>query len=91
LHIYINRVKIKNVHYFFELKTKQLLQRSIFLYINKFDKLYFIMKKNKLLWVFVSLLAVGGLVFIGNKLYKKSRTTSGNPDKDNRKILIIRK
>jgi hypothetical protein len=49
------------------------------------------MKKNKLLWVFVSLLAVGGLVFIGNKLYKKSRTTSGNSDKDNRKILIIRK
>jgi hypothetical protein len=49
------------------------------------------MKKNKLLLVLVSLLAVSGLGYIGYKLYKRSQTTSGNPDKDNRKILILRK
>ena len=48
------------------------------------------MDKNKLLWASVSLLAVAGLGYIAYTFYQKSRTTSQDPDKNNRKILITK-
>ena len=48
------------------------------------------MDKKKLMWVSVSLLAIAGLGYIGYTFYKKSRTTSQDPDKNNRKIIITK-
>jgi hypothetical protein len=47
-------------------------------------------KGNKALLIFGTLIAVTGLGALGYWLYRRSQTTSGNPDKDNRKILITR-
>lgn len=48
------------------------------------------MDKKKLAWVTVSLLAVAGLGYVAYTFYKKSRTSSQDPDKNNRKILITK-
>lgn len=48
------------------------------------------MDKKKLLWVSVSLLAVAGLGYVAYTFYKKSRTTSQDPDKNNRNIVITK-
>ena len=45
---------------------------------------------NKALIIIASLIGFAGLGYLGYWLYKKSQTSSGNPDKDNRKILITR-
>lgn len=45
------------------------------------------MDKKKLLWVSVSLLAIAGLGYVAYTFYQKSRTTSQDPDKNNRKIV----
>lgn len=45
---------------------------------------------NKALLISGTLLSVAGLGYLGYYLYKRNQTTSGNPDKDNRKILITR-
>jgi uncharacterized membrane protein YebE (DUF533 family) len=47
-------------------------------------------KGSKALLIFGTLIGVAGLSYLGYWLYKRSQTTSGNPDKDNRKILITR-
>ena len=41
---------------------------------------------NRALIIFGTLIGVAGLGYLGYWLYKRSQTTSGNPDKDNRKI-----
>ena len=48
------------------------------------------MNKSKLTKLAIALLALGGLGYIGYYFYQKSRLKSGNPDKDNRNILIKR-
>jgi hypothetical protein len=48
------------------------------------------MNKKKLLWVSASIIALAGLAYLGNYLYKKRRTTSQDPDKNNRKIIITK-
>lgn len=48
------------------------------------------MDKNKLIRVSVSLLALAGLGYIAYTFYQKSRTTSQDPDKNNRKIIITK-
>jgi hypothetical protein len=47
-------------------------------------------KGNKALIIFATLIGVAGLGALSYWLYRRSQTTSGNPDKDNRKILITR-
>lgn len=47
-------------------------------------------KGNKALIIVATLIGVAGLGYLGYWLYKRSQTTSGNPEKDNRKILITR-
>jgi uncharacterized membrane protein YebE (DUF533 family) len=46
------------------------------------------MERTKVTRLAVSLLAIGGLAYLGLYFYKKSRTTSQDPDKNNRKIII---
>lgn len=48
------------------------------------------MDKKKLLWVSVSLLAVAGIGYVAYTFYQKSRTSSQDPDKNNRKIIITK-
>jgi uncharacterized membrane protein YebE (DUF533 family) len=48
------------------------------------------MDKSKVTKLAVSLLALGGLAYLGYYFYKKSRTTSQDPDKNNRKIIITK-
>jgi hypothetical protein len=48
------------------------------------------MDKSKITRIAVTLLALGGLGYLGYSLYKKSRTTSQDPDKNNRKIIITK-
>jgi uncharacterized membrane protein YebE (DUF533 family) len=45
---------------------------------------------NKALIIIGTLIGVAGLVYFGYWLYNQSRLKSGNPDKDNRNILIKR-
>ena len=45
------------------------------------------MDKSKVTKLAVSLLALGGLAYLGYYFYKKSRTTSQDPDKNNRNIV----
>ena len=47
-------------------------------------------KGNKALIIFATLIGVAGLGYLGYWLYNQSRLKSGNPDKDNRNILIKR-
>lgn len=48
------------------------------------------MDKNKLIRVSVSLLAIAGLGYIAYTFYQKSRTSSKDPDKNNRRIIITK-
>ena len=48
------------------------------------------MERAKLTRLAVTLLALGGLGYIGYYFYKKSRTTSQDPDKNNRNIIITK-
>lgn len=48
------------------------------------------MNKSKVTKLAIALLALGGLGYIGYYFYQKNRLKSGNPDKDNRNILIKR-
>lgn len=48
------------------------------------------MERTKVIRLAVSLLAIGGLGYIAYYFYSKSKLKSGNPDKDNRKILFTR-
>jgi uncharacterized membrane protein YebE (DUF533 family) len=48
------------------------------------------MNKRKLLWVSASVIALAGLGYLGYYFYKKSKTTSQDPDKNNRKIIITK-
>ena len=48
------------------------------------------MDKSKVTKLAVSLLALGGLAYLGYYFYKKGRTTSKDPDKNNRKIIITK-
>jgi len=45
------------------------------------------MDKSKVTKLAVALLALGGLGYLGYYFYKKSRTTSQDPDKNNRNIV----
>lgn len=45
------------------------------------------MDNKKLVRVTVSLLVIAGLGYVAYTFYKKSRTTSQDPDKNNRKII----
>jgi len=47
-------------------------------------------KGNKALIIIGALIGVAGLGYLGYWLYNQSRLKSGNPDKDNRNILIKR-
>lgn len=47
------------------------------------------MNSKKVTWIAVTILAIGGLSYIGYTLYRKSQTSSQDPNKNNRKILII--
>lgn len=45
------------------------------------------MDNKKLLWGSVALIGVAALGFIAYYAYSKSRTKSGNPEKDNRQVI----
>jgi len=45
------------------------------------------MDKSKFTKLAVTLLALGGLAYIGYYFYRKSKTTSQDPDKNNRNII----
>ena len=47
------------------------------------------MNRKKITWIAVTVLAIGGLSYLGYYMYKKSQTSSQDPNKNNRKILII--
>ena len=46
--------------------------------------------RKKIIWGIVGVLATAGLVYVGYRWYKKSKTLSGNQTKDSRKITISR-
>jgi uncharacterized membrane protein YebE (DUF533 family) len=48
------------------------------------------MDKSKLTKLAVTLLALGGLGYLGYYFYKKSKTTSQDPDKNNRNIILTK-
>lgn len=48
------------------------------------------MNKRRVALVIASLVALGGLTYLGFWWYKKMRTLSGNAEKDNRSIQIVR-
>lgn len=48
------------------------------------------MDKKKLITVGASILLLSALGYVAYKMYQKSRTTSQDPDKNNRKIIITK-
>lgn len=48
------------------------------------------MNKRKVALITASVIALAGLSYLGYWWYKKMRTLSGNPTKDNRDIKIVR-
>jgi hypothetical protein len=48
------------------------------------------MKNKKALIIFGTILVLAGASYVGYRLYKKRKTTSGNPEKDNRNIIITK-
>lgn len=48
------------------------------------------MKNKKPLIIFGTILALAGIGYLGYRMYKKQKTTSGNPQKDNRNIIITK-
>lgn len=48
------------------------------------------MERSKITKLAVTILALGGLGYIGYYFYKKSKTTSQDPDKNNRKIILTK-
>ena len=48
------------------------------------------MKNKKALIIFGTLIVLAGASYIGYRMYKKRKTTSGNPQKDNRNIIITK-
>lgn len=47
-------------------------------------------KSKKIALVIASLIALTGLSYLGYRWWKKSQINSGNPQKDNRKVIIQR-
>lgn len=48
------------------------------------------MNKKKIALIIGGIIGVGVLGYLGYWMYKKSKTRSGNPQKDNRNIQIVR-
>jgi hypothetical protein len=48
------------------------------------------MKNKKALIIFGTILVLAGAVYVGYRINKKRKTTSGNPQKDNRNIIITK-
>ena len=48
------------------------------------------MNKKKVALIIASVIGIAGLTYLGVRWYKKMRTLSGNPEKDNRNITIVR-
>lgn len=48
------------------------------------------MNKKRVAIILASIIGVAGLSYLGYWWYKKMRTLSGNPQKDNRNIKIVR-
>jgi uncharacterized membrane protein YebE (DUF533 family) len=48
------------------------------------------MNKKKIALIIGGIIGVGVLGYLGYWMYKKSKTRSGNPQKDNRDIKIVR-
>jgi hypothetical protein len=46
--------------------------------------------RRKVALTFATIIGVGIVGYLGWRLWKKSRTSSGNPTKDNRNIQIVR-
>lgn len=47
-------------------------------------------KRKKIALVLASIIAITGLSYLGYRWWQKSRSNSGNAQKDNRKIVIQR-